>query len=148
MNTSLLKDLIDLAAEFELLGANRAYTNDISGFRRWMSDGGAEEKKEPYWEGKEKGRSPESVINTLIVHMNRYARTYSKAAIHDSEFSTQEEFIYLINLRAFGDMTKMELIKKNVQINPRAYRLLTASYNRAGRSRSIQQPTSVARLSA
>src|SRR5690554_5295977 len=75
-------------------------------------------KEEPYWEGKEKGRSPESVINTLIVHMNRYAKSYSKSAIYDSEFSTQEDFIYLINLKAFGAMTKMELIKKNIQEKP------------------------------
>lgn len=67
------------------------------------------------WEGKLNGRSPESVINTLIVHMNRYAKAYSKSAIHDSEFTTQEEFIYLINLKAFGSMSKMDLIKKNVQ---------------------------------
>ncbi len=66
------------------------------------------------WEGKVAGRSPESVINTLIVHMNRYAKSYSKAAIQGSAFTTQEEFIYLINLKAFGSMTKMELIKKNV----------------------------------
>jgi hypothetical protein len=61
---------------------------------------------------KENGRSPESVISTLLVHMNRYAKTYSKSAIAGSGFNTQEEFIYLINLKAFGSMTKMELIKK------------------------------------
>ena len=54
----------------------------------------------------------------MLVHLNRYARTYSKAALHGSDFSTQEEFIYLINLRAFGPMTKMELIKKNIQEKP------------------------------
>src|SRR5690554_3404938 len=75
-------------------------------------------QEEPDWEGKDKGRSPESVINTLIVHMNRYARTYSKSAIYDSEFSTQEDFIYLINLKAFGAMTKTDLIKKNIQDKP------------------------------
>ena len=72
----------------------------------------------PDWEGKENGRSAESVINTLIVHMNRYAKSYSKSAILGSDFSTQEDFIYLINLKAFGEMTKMELIKKNVHEKP------------------------------
>jgi hypothetical protein len=33
--------------------------------------------------------------------MNRYAKAYSKSAIHGSEFSTQEDFVYLINLKAF-----------------------------------------------
>ncbi len=47
--------------------------------------------------------------------MNRYAKNYSKSVIYNSEFSTQEDFIYLINLKAFGAMSKMDLIKKNVQ---------------------------------
>lgn len=50
--------------------------------------------------------------------MNRYAKSYSKSAIFGSEFSTQEDFIYLINLKAFGEMTKMELIKRNVHEKP------------------------------
>jgi len=50
--------------------------------------------------------------------MNRYAKTYSRSAICDSAFSTQEDFIYLINLKAFGSMTKTELIKKNLQDKP------------------------------
>src|SRR5690606_34044735 len=47
-----------------------------------------------------------------------YAKNYSKSAIFGSEFSTQEDFIYLINLKAHGQMTKMELIKKNVHEKP------------------------------
>lgn len=73
---------------------------------------------DPHWEGKENGRSPESVISTLIVHMNRFAKSYSKAAIWGSHFSTQEEFIYLITLKSFGQMTKMELIKRNIHEKP------------------------------
>ncbi|MBK0370160.1 MarR family winged helix-turn-helix transcriptional regulator [Flavobacterium agrisoli] len=117
MKYNLVKDLINLVEEFELSKIN-TFSKDIEGFKKWIC---SEKKKakpnaeEPYWEGKEKGRSAESIINTLIVHLNRYAKTYSKAAIHDSDFSTQEEFIYLINLKALGAMTKMELIKKNIQ---------------------------------
>ncbi len=50
--------------------------------------------------------------------MNRYAKSYSKSAIFGSDFSTQEDFIYLINLKAFGKMTKMDLIKRNVHEKP------------------------------
>lgn len=118
-NYGLLKDVIRLLESFEAETSTK-YARDINGFKSWISDTnkyrGMDE--EPEWEGKENGRSPESVINTLIVHLNRYAKTYSKSAIHDSDFSTQEEFIYLINLRAFGSMTKMELIKKNIQDKP------------------------------
>lgn len=50
--------------------------------------------------------------------MNRYAKSYSKSAIFDSGFSTQEYYIYLINLKIFGDMKKINLIKKNVHEKP------------------------------
>ncbi|WP_228458646.1 MarR family winged helix-turn-helix transcriptional regulator [Chryseobacterium aureum] len=114
-----------LLEQFELDSntAPNSYPNTIEGFKSWISDQEnpkktAAEAEEPYWEGKENGRTPESAISTLLVHLNRYAKTYSKSAISDSEFSTQEDFIYLINLKAFGEMTKMELIKKNVHDKP------------------------------
>lgn len=121
MNYTLMKDVVDLLAEFEkqapVVGKSELTVND---FKMWIASNynGPEKKLEPMWEGKENGRSPESVINTLLVHLNRYAKSYSKSAIFDSEFSSQEEFIYLINLKAFGQMTKMDLIKKNVQEKP------------------------------
>lgn len=121
MNYSLVKDVISLVEEFEKQNQNNGYTTDMNGFEAWFYEQKIKPKQavtEPDWEGKENGRSPESVINTLIVHLNRYAKTYSKSAIYGSDFSTQEEFIYLINLKAFGTMTKMELIKKNIQEKP------------------------------
>ena len=121
MNYSLTKDVISLVEEFEKHNQNNVYTADMSGFEHWFYEQKIKPKQavtEPDWEGKDNGRSPESVINTLIVHLNRYAKTYSKSAIYGSDFSTQEEFIYLINLKAFGAMTKMELIKKNIQEKP------------------------------
>ena len=115
MNYRLLKDVVNLLEDFDANRLAKEYKDDVNGFKQWISDqvtGGKKKVEEPVWEGKENGRSAESVISTLLVHLNRYAKTYSKAALHDSEFSTQEEFIYLINLKAFGAMTKMELIKK------------------------------------
>ena len=125
MKYSLIKDLIPLVEEFESQKQNN-YAEDLNGFKQWIYDRMKNELEtaEPSWEGKEKGRSPESAINTLIVHMNRYAKTYSKSAIHNSDFSTQDEFIYLINLKAFGAMTKMELIKKNIQEKPAGMQII------------------------
>ncbi|MDR6458748.1 putative transcriptional regulator [Chryseobacterium vietnamense] len=123
MNYTLIKDFIDLLQEFEnevQMGSD-AYPGNIQGFKAWISNKQNPEElhaQEPYWEGKENGRTPESAISTLLVHLNRYAKTYSKSAISDSEFSTQEDFIYLINLKAFGEMTKMALIKKNIHDKP------------------------------
>lgn len=118
MHYSIVKDVIQLLEEFEGENEMNSYPSDIHGFKAWIcakeSHAVKNDSNEPYWEGKEKGRSPESVISTSLVHLNRYAKSYSKSAISDSEFATQEDFIYLINLKAFGAMTKMELIKKNV----------------------------------
>jgi len=123
MNYSHIQEVIILLGKFESEIAKKGnqYSKDIDGFKRWIADGekiNSTSFAEPEWEGKEDGRSPESVINTLISHMNRFAKTYSKSAIQNSEFSRQEEFIYLINLKALGAMTKMELIKKNIQEKP------------------------------
>jgi len=124
MNYTLIKDFIDLMQEFEneIQARPDLYPGNVQGFKAWIADkenaNQKERPEEPYWEGKENGRTPESAISTLLVHLNRYAKTYSKSAISNSEFSTQEDFIYLINLKAFGEMTKMALIKKNVHDKP------------------------------
>ncbi|MCJ7932296.1 MAG: MarR family transcriptional regulator [Chryseobacterium sp.] len=124
MNYTLIKDFMGLLEQFEMENQDHpnAYSGTVQGFKAWMFDkenaAVQRELEEPYWEGKENGRTPESAINTLLVHLNRYAKTYSKSAISNSEFSTQEDFIYLINLKAFGQMTKMELIKKNIHEKP------------------------------
>ncbi|HLW29587.1 MAG TPA: helix-turn-helix domain-containing protein, partial [Brumimicrobium sp.] len=127
MNYDLIKDVLGLVESFETVNTEKkTFENNIEGFKKWLVNSFQADlpEEEPHWEGKEKGRSPESVINTLIVHMNRYAKSYSKSAIHDSEFSTQEDFIYLINLKAFGAMTKMDLIKKNVQEKPAGMQII------------------------
>lgn len=120
MKYTLIKNTIDLIEVFDASNSKKNYSNDIIGFKKWIVDNYSENTNatETYWEGKENGRSADSAISTLLVHMNRFAKNYSKAAIFGSEFSTQEDFIYLINLKAFGKMTKMELIKKNVHEKP------------------------------
>ncbi|MDQ0595091.1 DNA-binding MarR family transcriptional regulator [Chryseobacterium ginsenosidimutans] len=123
MHFNIIKDVVQLLEKFESDNKSTVYSEDIEGFKAWIYDQKIQDKSndhidEPYWDGKEKGRTPESVISTLLVHLNRYAKMYSKSAIFDSDFITQEDFIYLINLKAFGAMTKIELIKKNVHEKP------------------------------
>src|SRR5690625_5309438 len=117
MKYKFLKEALDLIEEYENEGLHLLNEKlSIEGFKKWIALNYQLEYEahEPDWEGKEKGRSPESVINTLIVHMNRYARLYSKSAIHGSEFSTQEDFIYLINLKASGDRKSKHLNSSHV----------------------------------
>lgn len=119
MKYQLLKEVLVLIEKFEEENSTiNMYSNQVEGFKEWIAKQAVQPVVEPTWEGKEKGRSPESVISTLIVHMNRFAKNYSKAAIWGSDFSTQDEFIYLITLKSFGEMTKMELIKRNIHEKP------------------------------
>ncbi len=130
MNYRLVKDVIDLVQEFESQNeGSTSYDTSVEGFKNWISANNNTIVAEPNWEGKENGRSAESVINTLIVHLNRYAKSYSKSAIFGSNFSTQEDFIYLINLKAFGEMSKMDLIKKNVHEKPAGMQIINRLIN-------------------
>lgn len=119
MNYHLLHDVIDLVEKFEKQYTIKSEAN-INDFVNWLSSNNStsSNNNDLEWVGKANGRTPESVISTLLLHMNRYAKSYSKSAIAHSSFSTQEEFIYLINLRAFGSMTKMSLIKMNKHEKP------------------------------
>ena len=69
---------------------------------------------EPEWKGKSNGRSADSVINTTLIHLYRYAKLQAKQAISDTAFSTPDDFIYLITLVSNGSMSKTALIKLNV----------------------------------
>lgn len=118
MDYNLVKQVIDLVKEFKTESSEKQLS--VENFKRWIAIGYNIQNlhSEPNWIGKENGRSADSVINTLIVHLNRYAKSYSKSAIFGSDFSSQDDFIYLITLKAFGEMTKMELVKKNVHEKP------------------------------
>jgi DNA-binding MarR family transcriptional regulator len=112
----LLNHLLQLVEEYEKTGTPD--NEDVDLFGRWLYERNDLEKlavqPEPEWAGKADGRTAESVINTALVHLYRYARLHAKVAISDSNFATPDELIYLINLRAFGDMTKTALIRLNV----------------------------------
>ena len=125
MKYNLLKEVILLLETFEEDNQNGNYSSNRDGFCQWIIDTKAETL--PYdldWEGKANGRSIESVISTLIVHMNKYAKNYSKSAINDSLFSTQDEFIYLITLNSFGEMTKIDLIRHNKMDKPTGIQII------------------------
>lgn len=126
MKLELVKEVIELVHQFELENEHgNTQTMDVSGFKKWISS--QEESnamQEPDWEGKKNGRSADSVINTYFVHLNRYAKYYTKSAIHGSGFSTQDDLIYLITLKSYGTMSKMELIKKNVHDKPAGIQII------------------------
>lgn len=125
MNYILLHDIVDLLENFESSNNYGIYPANVDGFCQWINDTKQNfDQPEMEWEGKINGRSVESLISTLLVHMSKYAKSYSKSAIHNSEFSTQEEFIYLITLNSFGSMSKMELIRRNKMDKPSGIQII------------------------
>lgn len=119
MNYQLIKDIIDLSETFEKENVSNIYEADINGFKNWLNKNNSDNTSPNItYEGQELGRSIDSVISTLLVHLGRYAKSYSKAAMVNTVFATQDEFIFLITLKSFGTMTKMDLIKRNVHEKP------------------------------
>ena len=116
MMYKLLNQLIALVEEYEK--DVNPQDDNVDLFGHWLYERNRLSEKsrlpEPEWLGKSNGRSAESVINTSLVHLYRYARLHAKAALSDSSFATPDELIYLLNLRAFGDMSKTALIRLNV----------------------------------
>jgi len=116
MNFDLIKEVVNLVQQFmEQNESKTLYSKDLQGFTEWINASfeDASESEDPDWIGKESGRSPDSIINTLLIRMGRYAKTYSRS-IGNSVFSSQDDFIYLISLKTMEAMTKMELIRHNV----------------------------------
>lgn len=115
-NYDLITEVISLIQIYEQ--ESDQHSEDGSSFAQWMNEHykkkGNQTILEPTWEGKSNGRSADSVINTSLVHLYRYARLNAKAAIVNTSFATPDEFIYLISLVSLGSMTKTALIKLNV----------------------------------
>lgn len=115
VNFDFIKSVVELVQQFMEQNEGKAiYSNDLQGFTEWINVSHRDDsEEEPDWAGKESGRSSDSVINTLLIRMGRYAKTYSRS-IGNSVFSSHDDFIYLISLKTRGGMSKMELIRHNV----------------------------------
>lgn len=138
MNYNLIIKILKITEEFELDTTKK--NASIDDFINWTAKNKYKEDiSEPDWEGKENGRSPESIINNLIINMNRYAKFYSKSILQGTDFVSQEDFIYLINLKALGSMSKMQLIKKNLQDKATGIQII----NRLLKNEWIEQKSSI-----
>jgi len=116
MRYKLISDLISLVEDYDK--ECPADVDDLSSFIHWLNKSQQtwDDKAliEPEWKGKSAGRSADSVINTSLVHLYRYAKLKAKQAISNTAFSTPDDFIYLITLISHGSMSKTALIKLNV----------------------------------
>ena len=116
MNYSLIKDVPYLMENFESEHEKSGlYETEVNGFKNWIIKkfGHSYQTEEPEWEGKMVGRTTESVIASLIVHMNRFGKNYFNNHV-----------IFLIVLKFGKNMTKMDLIKKNVHEKPAGMQII------------------------
>lgn len=87
------------------------YLNAKSGCQELVMREISGEKKEWF---KNEYRNTFSDISILIVLMNHYAKWYIKKVLVDSNLQTQDEFSFLITLMTYDNLTKSELITKQV----------------------------------
>ncbi len=95
---------------------NQEAVSDVHHFSHWLNQQFSSNPVsiEQDWEGKAEGRSSDSVINTSLVHLFRYAKLHAKSAIANTKFSTPDDFIYLVSLLSSGILSKTALIRLNV----------------------------------
>lgn len=115
MNYLLIKNLMTELERYEQEGHTGA---DVQSFATWLTGAQQRFQAPPVPQGAISGETLESMISKLIVFMNRYARMYVKKALEGTGINSFDEFTFLISLYPFGNMTKMELIERNIQEKP------------------------------
>lgn len=112
---ALLKDVLEYIEVFE---KDFRGEKNVQNFSKWLHEQfylqNSRSGRKVSWEGKSEGRSAESVINTSLVHLFRYAKIYSKLAVAGSPFTSIDDVIFLLNLQHRGSMSKQVLIDLNV----------------------------------
>lgn len=114
MNYSLIKQLIDLAQEYEQSGSKG--NGDIKDFVRWLREGDSPESvktTDHYSDDHVPG-----LISKLLVYMHRYAKLYFKRALEHRPIQSMDEFGYMVSLLQYGPMNKTALIQQNIQEKP------------------------------
>ncbi len=114
MNYSLIKQLIDLAEEYEQSAGKG--TGDLKDFVRWLREGDAPETvrtTDHYSDDHIPG-----LISKLLVYMHRYAKLYFKRALANRPIQSLDEFGYMVSLLQYGPMNKTGLIHQNIQEKP------------------------------
>ncbi|WP_298714386.1 MarR family winged helix-turn-helix transcriptional regulator [Chitinophaga sp.] len=114
MNYSLIKQLIDLAEDYDRsAGEGRG---DIKDFVRWLKEGQSPENvrtTDHYSDDHVPG-----LISKLLVYMHRYAKLYFKRALEQRPIQSMDEFGYMVSLLQYGPMNKTALIQQNIQEKP------------------------------
>lgn len=116
----LLHELIDKLEDFENETSGNAF-NMVS-FSFWLKDNVTKNIKGDAVQQKDfsikqdytKEQSYEAHISSLISELYKYAKSYAKKAMNDSEIKTLDEFGFLATLMVEESFTKTEIISRHL----------------------------------
>lgn len=122
MKYSLLNQVIGLMEEFESsnsLSGNNDLIEFLGFLNNKLSDSSihnntiiSDDKTNLIYHG---NFTVEATISGLIVNLSRYAKNYIKIVLEGTVFTTVDDFTYLASLLENKNLTKTELINKNIQ---------------------------------
>lgn len=114
MNFELLHTIIDQFEIFEK-DTTKSKTASIEDFAAFIL--AQSEVKKPKESSKQNKITQDEIevgISRLLVYMYRYARIHLKNAMVDFPELINEDFTYLYTLVRYGNMTKIQLIERNI----------------------------------
>ncbi|MDQ3290450.1 MAG: MarR family winged helix-turn-helix transcriptional regulator [Bacteroidota bacterium] len=113
-NYQLLQELLPWLARYEQEHGPEEV--NLLDFQKWLGERLKLEK-----EAMPVSSPAEALDGEIARHLtllNRYAKFYTKKALHQTEFVSLDDFGYLMHLLDGGSMTKSTLIQKNIQDIP------------------------------
>ena len=126
MNTSIsiLKELIQLLEDYQ----QKNKEVNLKDFVFWLNEKIFDEKNNT----KENNGNVELDMDLthLLIIQNKYFKTYCKAALHDSNLATPDDFSFLYHLTVVESFRKMELINIHLLEAPSGIEVLKRLHKR------------------
>ena len=128
MNHKLLLEFMHLLFEFEKEtagGLSPTYTQTIDGFKNWIRETKEEEEiPNDVLAPTATKLTPEQEIALTLFKMANYSKMYWRALLADGSIANQDNWIVLLNLWLYGEMTKMELIRRSTHEKPTGMQII------------------------
>lgn len=90
---------------------------DITAFSVWLNRRVTGEQ-EPDWNGKGRGLRAEEMLTVLLRHVYRYGNFYVRKALTRTDFTSLDDFHYLMSLMFVRPMPVKELISRHIHEKP------------------------------
>ncbi|WP_164111760.1 MULTISPECIES: MarR family winged helix-turn-helix transcriptional regulator [Sphingobacterium] len=107
MHYNMINNIIDLVKDFESANAESSYDATIQGFKKWVYEDYALST------GTTASADTDDLAKDrieLLVLIKKIAGIYSRVTVSDSDFSSQNDFLYLLHINLSGKTTKTALI--------------------------------------